>query len=483
MVYNIASRMLVDLLFPDLDSRLLDIPEVTQVAYSPVMDVAPGSVPIDAVVLFIRGNGEHFSGVFLSFPSLPTDVCMALHGAFLNAVAESHFFMRIVLKRECTMRYVPQPSSRYLTKVRRIDISARTVEDEWVLSLYITNDALRLIMQRGSLPRSSHQIEQEILRFFQNPSWMIPSLRLIITSLPTQECALLFNHLQRGGLLTPYQILLITHAFPELSGRIKNMISSNIVRDVIELKKHERSLKLSKRDIAGGIYSIEEAIYFSLKDSTRIGYSRFLARFQRLITSACHVGLLTQRTFPQWLAEMAADGLLYQTIARTEERTIARAVSHESAQCLEVLHGHVTEAKIRSIAELVTASERYEEVTSARTAMILQYRSLKAARQSTDGERFALLCSNMTSAYAPTRLLLATGWFVLSTALKGSARAVQKRVVSNLPPPAAMLIEDVIRGIVNPNILHDEMQIHHAKRVCVRALLWLYENGEIDLAL
>ena len=483
MVYNIASRMLVALLFPDLDSRLLDIPAVTQVAYSPIMDVAPASVPIDAAVLFIRGKDEPSPAAFLSFPSLSTDVCMALHATFQNAVAESQIFMQIVLKRECMMRYVPQPSTRYLVKVRRIDISARTREGEWILSLYITNDTLRLIVRRGSLPVSSNQIEQEILRFFQNPSWMIPSLRLIITSLPAQECALLFNHLQRGGFLTPYQILLITHAFPEMSGRIKNMISSNIVRDVIELKKNERSLKLTRRDIAGGIYSIEEAIYFALKDSSRIGYSRFLERFQRLITAACHVALLTQRTFPQWLAEMASDGLLYQTIARTEERTIARAVSHETEQCLEILYGRLTEAKIRSIGDLVTVGERYEEVTSARAAMILQYRALKTARQSTDPERFALLCANMTGADAHTRLLLATGWFVLSTALKGSARAVQERVVKNLPPPAAMLIEDVLKGIVNPNILHDEMQIHNAKRVCVRALLRLYENGEIDLAL
>lgn len=475
--------MLVGLLFPDIDSRLLVIPEVVQVAYSPIMDAAPASVSIDAVALFNRGTGEPSPAVFLSFPALPADVRMALHAAFQNAVAESQVFMRIVLKRECTMRYVPQPSTRYLATARRIDISARAKEGEWLLSLYITNDALRLIVQRGSLPCSSHQIEQEILRFFQNPSWMIPSLRLIITSLPAQECALLFNRLQRRGLLTPYQILLITHAFPELSGMIKNMISSNIVHDVIELKKKERALKLTRRDIAGGIYSIEEAIYFALRDPSRIGYSRFLERFQRLVTSAIHAGLLTRQTFPQWLAEMAADGLLYQTIARTDERTIAHAVSHETAQCFEILDGRLTEAKIRSIRERATANERYDEVTAARAAMILQYRALKAARQSTDPERFALLCANMTSADAHTRLLLSTGWFVLSTALKGVARGVQERVVKNLPPPAAMLVEDVLKGIVNPNILHDEMQIQHAKRVCVRALLGLYENGEIELAL
>ena len=42
-------------------------------------------------------------------------------------------------------------------------------------------------------------------------------------------------------------------------------------------------------------------------------------------------------------------------------------------------------------------------------------------------------------------------------------------------------MEDVIKGVVNPNILHDEMQINRAKKICADAVIQLYDDGLIEL--
>jgi hypothetical protein len=72
---------------------------------------------------------------------------------------------------------------------------------------------------------------------------------------------------------------------------------------------------------------------------------------------------------------------------------------------------------------------------------------------------------------------------VFSTALKGINNIIQQRVLQKIYPAAQVLIEDVLRGVVNPNILHDEIQIKKAETICVKRIFSLYENGIITLSL
>ena len=60
---------------------------------------------------------------------------------------------------------------------------------------------------------------------------------------------------------------------------------------------------------------------------------------------------------------------------------------------------------------------------------------------------------------------------ILSTALKNTRIDLVKIVTDPLPTPARYLIEDVLRGVINPNILHDELQINDARTQCVRSIL------------
>jgi hypothetical protein len=73
------------------------------------------------------------------------------------------------------------------------------------------------------------------------------------------------------------------------------------------------------------------------------------------------------------------------------------------------------------------------------------------------------------------------GWFTLSTAMKGIQKKIVSSVLRHLPFSAGILIEDVLKGVVNPNILHDEMQINKARMVCVDSIVRLYFDALINI--
>jgi hypothetical protein len=77
-------------------------------------------------------------------------------------------------------------------------------------------------------------------------------------------------------------------------------------------------------------------------------------------------------------------------------------------------------------------------------------------------------------------LLFGVGWFTLSTALKNINRKNILYLIDKFPSGAKYLIIDVLEGIVNPNIIHDEMQIKKARTICVSEMLSLYEDGIIN---
>jgi hypothetical protein len=55
------------------------------------------------------------------------------------------------------------------------------------------------------------------------------------------------------------------------------------------------------------------------------------------------------------------------------------------------------------------------------------------------------------------------------------------RVLSGINHPASVLIKGVISGTINPDIIHDEIQVSRARNECVRVILELYEDGIIEM--
>jgi ribosomal protein S3AE len=79
------------------------------------------------------------------------------------------------------------------------------------------------------------------------------------------------------------------------------------------------------------------------------------------------------------------------------------------------------------------------------------------------------------------RLLSETGWYTLSTALKGTDIKIIKKVTDNLPHVPSAIIKDILKGRLNPDIVHDEKQIFRARKITVEKILSLYSDCLINL--
>ena len=330
---------------------------------------------------------------------------------------------------------------------------------------------------------SPETAEEKIVSFFRDPSHLFPGISMILETFSDSELQKLLFQLQKRNLLTPYQICLVLMACPEKALRLKKNISRNTIHDVTAMmRRFSGSGSIQKRDIMGGLYSIEEAVYFLVREGADFSYSAFLRNLQHVVSTVSRVELLMLRSFREWLTVMEEDSLLYATLSSIPETETARSISDDPARYLPLLRRYISARKVADISRLPEGrTVSFTERITAQAAMIHQYRKLRAERRNLGDESFEYLLRRFSSPGEYRHLLFAAGWFPLSTALKGLPRSRVKSVLENLPRPARYLIEDVLKGIVNPDIIHDEMQIHSARRLCVNAIIMLSEDGIIRL--
>jgi hypothetical protein len=119
----------------------------------------------------------------------------------------------------------------------------------------------------------------------------------------------------------------------------------------------------------------------------------------------------------------------------------------------------------------------------ARSSLISVFRKILIQRRRITHQSFEFLLMSIERPEDYNRLLLEIGWFVLSTACKELKKNILSKTIDCLYAPARCLIEDVLSGVVNPNIMHDEMQVNKARTLSVNAILSLYESGAIALAI
>jgi len=212
-----------------------------------------------------------------------------------------------------------------------------------------------------------------------------------------------------------------------------------------------------------------------------VSYSRLLRHIQHIVRLTLAGDLVLKKKFSAWLAEIEKQGLLYATVSTTDDAVLAAAISRESDACLLLLKNSVSDRKLNDIRELLNPGKTYEEIMMARSAFLANFRKLKMKRFPVHPDRLEYLLTAFSKPDDYQYLLFSAGWFVLSTALKGINMKIVSSVVRHLPRKAGVLIEDVLKGIVNPNILHDEMQINKARIRCVSIIMQLYGDGRINL--
>lgn len=479
-MFNHASRLITNLLFHDIDHALQRITGISVIAYSPVMDSSSRSISVDSGIRIFTHNME--INIYISLQDLPQDQSAALQGFFGEISVDLKNILQLVFKKRCSYNYIPYFNKKiYIRHYKEIVISIINGDQDYYLYILLPIDFFSLFSKIINISSSSDLIEGEVLNFFKNPKWMIPELQFLFTALSNVELNNLINQLQRKNFLTPYQIFLIIQAFPDLSGLIKSALSKNIINDVIQFNKKSDALKINRRDIAGGIYSVEESIYFILRDESDIAYSHFLRSMQNVIQSSLNFDILLTKKFSEWISDIMSDELLYATLSVSEDAVSALALSKEAPSLIEQFKEYISETKMNDIRQLIKPNSPYDAVLHARISLLSRYREHKMKRIQTDPDRLEYLIVNFRKPSDYLYLLLSVGWFTLSTAMKGMNKKNIARVLPHLPISARILIEDVLKGIVNPNILHDEMQVAKAKASCVESILQLYNDGIINL--
>jgi hypothetical protein len=479
-MFNHASRLTTNLLFHDIGHVLQRITGTSDIAYSPVMDSVPRSVTVHGGIRILSHNKE--INIYISMQDLPAEQSNALQAFFGEISVDLKNIYQLVFKKKCSTSYIPYFDKKiYVRHYKEIVISVINNDREQYLNLLIPVDFFTLFSKNINLSSSSEFIEGEVLNFFKNPRWMIPELIFLFSALSNVELNSLINQLQRKNLLTPYQIFLIIQGLPDLSGLIKSVLSKNAINDVIQFNKKSEAMKINRRDIAGGLYSVEESIFFIMRDGSDLHYSQFLRSMQSIIRSSLNYDILLKKKFSEWISDIITDDLLYATLSVTEDAVSALALSRESPTLMDQFREHISVTKIKDIRQLIKRDAPYEEVLHARIVLLSHYREHKMNRIHIDPDRLEYLIVNFCKASDYLYLLLSVGWFTLSTAMKGMNQKNIALVLAQLPVSARILIEDVLKGIVNPNILHDEMQVARAKTTCVESILRLYNDGIITL--
>lgn len=487
MLLNISSRIIINLLLNDIDEFFINTYNKPIIAISPFMPLEPSLYNQDHIQdMTITCSYKSFRISLLTKNFNPDD-SIKLKSYLLSNTYTTEIILSTLFKdrfKIITSETESSNEKNNYDKMKRIDLSIIDEKRELFLSLLIPFKFLRLFSKKIKPETDHEEIENEIRRFFKNPVNVFPNLKIILETFSDIELQKLLNQLQKRNLLTTYQICLIVLSFPENSLRVKKNLSTNTVRDVIEMMEGiKKSRAITKRDLIEGIYSIEEAIFFLMRGGADFSYSVFLSETQKTLERISNIEMLLLKDFHQWLEEIEENGLLYKTLSLTAELTIARSISADYEKHESTLKKHISDRRLKAIQALIKNDTiSFMDSITARSDLIANYRKLKTKRLNLGDESFEYLLRRFTRPYDYSNLLFSVGWFVLSTALKATKLKKIDTLLHAIPRPASYLIEDVLRGIINPNIIHDDIQIKRARSICVKTIILLYEEGLIHLS-
>jgi len=480
MLLNLPSRIIINLIFRGLEPFLKGLLCCNNMAVSPILDHTKGRLDY-LNCLKLKTAIREFT-VLISYENFTADEIRSIGNYLKENLDQCGPMVKFIFKREMLFSFTDSrsetegPCPEY-----EIAVSIRAGNRDCVMRMAVPFSLLKNLMHSTRDVMNASEMEKTITDYFRNPALLIPDARTLIESLDPSELGALLNRLQSSSLLSAYHILLLILAFPDLSLKMKKSLSRNTIDDVIDLKKNIDRYKISKRDILGGLYSFEESIFTLIKSGIDFRFSRYLSEIGTMVRQFRGMDLLLSRDFASWIEEMSSSGLLYDTITRCSDEMVAMAVISDIKTLIPFLGKVVSAKKIESITSAVRETCDYGSVLGSRLKMISMYRHLKMNRTRQDHESLDYMLAKFTSNRDYLFVLIEVGWFVLSTALKGVTKKNLQRTMRYVPDGARFLIEDVLAGTVNPNILHDEIQVNRAKALCVKAIQSLYEDGIIAL--
>lgn len=323
-------------------------------------------------------------------------------------------------------------------------------------------------------------IIKEISPFFEKPDHLWPSLVTVIETLPLYKLSDLFNSMMQKSYITPYQIGAAITLYPDLKNKILMSISKNLQKDISFIfNKYKGLNRITKRDGICAVYAIEEALKKLLLEGTG-EYSDELLYISEIFKKIYRYSIFQKKNFIQHINEIEKKNLMDKIIPLCNDKTLRRAFYSSNNNEKNILKKYISEKRINEIFDF-KENITFEKKIEAEIEFISAYRKVSVLNLNQNHESFSFLIASMQSKKDFSRLLSETGWYILSTALKGSETKTIKKVTNNLPAIPAAIINDVLKGLLNPDIIHDEKQIFRARNSCVEKILSLYFNCFIDL--
>ncbi|HSV96100.1 MAG TPA: hypothetical protein VLM75_04100 [Spirochaetota bacterium] len=472
MHYTMPSRILTGLLLPGIEAHV----DGGIAALSPLVRTDPRD-PFAAPVLSMAiASGHRRLSVILSTGGLSDETCKTLAGYAAWLERSVSMLLCIAFGMPVSVRvqtFAPDavPGVSYI-----IDLS---IVGGGFLRLVIPVEFFRLFLPFKFSGEDPQFIEEAIGAFFLESRACFPRIRALIDCLPPLDLEALFHALRVHGHLSAYQALLLLHAFPEYVDRIRAALPPALVREGLGIAA-ARCLRITRRDLVGGVYSVEEALHRLIMSADPPKYFKPFRELRAVI-----LDLRLTRSLPcgeLWsLCETAArDGYLYEALGLCGERTAAIALAGAPPSCVEALRSCVSGRTVEAIVFPAGCTAfGVTELSEARARFASTVRKAGMRRLSSGRTDIAFLLSRLAGPRDYDLLLVDAGWFLIATALKGVGGETRRRLLAGIVQPARFLVEDVLRGTVNPDILHDEPQVRRAGDELADRILSLYERGVI----
>lgn len=323
---------------------------------------------------------------------------------------------------------------------------------------------------------SLNDIETQFVQFFNDPYNLFPSLPIILETMEDNEFQKLIYFLLNEKILTPYHLYLLTRAFPQHALKIKYNISSNLISDILHVGKTLHHI--TARDLIEGIYAFEEILYLKLRIKPYFGFGNFIDQITSVLHHIAIVSTFQKKTFETWFCEIEKSGLLYTILSHCDDVTIATAFK-DNTKLFNQLSNYLSSRRINSITSYLN-----HEYTNDHT-ILSQYTIVQLYLKNVSyiNALYTMPFNQLLKKYIDPQMMYYTlfdcGWFTIATALKQTPKKLIFDCIQKFPQGAQYCILDVYDGVLNPNIVHDEMQIKKARQLVIQSLIKLHCNGTI----
>ncbi len=469
MRFTMPSRLLTNLLLPGLEEHL----DSRIVALSPLVPSDPHDPFAPPVFIISIASERRRLSVTLAADGLSGETLTKLSGFAGPLEKAVSLLLCIAFGMPATVRVLTAPAYAEPVASYIMDMS---ISDGACLRLVIPFDFFELFLPAQYRDEGPERIGEGIIEYFLATRTCFPRIGPLIESLPPRELEALFHTLR--GRLSAYQVLLLFRAFPEYEDRLCASLPDALVREAHDLAAVRR-LRITRRDLAGGVYSVDEELHRLALSAEAPGVFAPMRGIRAVILDLRLARSLPDGDFWSLCESSGRDGSLYEALGLCGERTAGIALAGAPPSCIEALRTCVSGRTVEALVNPAGGTASATELSGSRVRFASAVRKARVRRFASGRTDISFLLSRLAETRDYDALLVDAGWFLIATALKGVGTGTRRRLLAGVVPPARCLIEDVLAGTINPDILHDELQVRRAGEELSARVLALYERGAI----